>query len=109
MAYLFTAQHDTQDVSLHNADEVGIRALGQRLVLVGIAACIVDPAKESALQSHQCDRGATGSSADQLAAFSTAVPIEASMHWHQYLKFIHLRPAALCTHHKSMDPSVSRA
>ena len=45
-SHLFAAQHDAQDVGLHNTDEVRIRALGQRLVLVRIAASIVYPAAE---------------------------------------------------------------
>ena len=43
--HLFAAQHDSQNVCLHDADEVCIRALSQRLVLVGIAASIVYPAE----------------------------------------------------------------
>ena len=70
---------------LHYADEVGICALGQRLVLVGIAACIVDPAEESAHESHSCDGCAMGSSAGQLVTHPPAVPVKAPMHWRHWL------------------------
>lgn len=56
VGHLFAAQHGPQDVGLHDANEISVRALCQRLVLVSIAASIINPARTSIIRTQLLQR-----------------------------------------------------
>ena len=68
--HLLAAQHGAQHIRLHDLHEVSIRELKQRLVLVGIAGRVVDPAApssrtETLVSSHVRSRSITKGSGEQ--------------------------------------------